>query len=561
MKISCPTCSAKYTIADDKVRGKTVKIKCKKCGGTIVAGESDAGGAPMGASGEMSLASPAGSGEWMVNVGEGDQRTLTAEQIAELHTDGTIGDDTYIWRDGMAEWLPVVSVPEVSALLKPKAAAAPPPEEMDEGQPTMMAPAAGFAPMGGLPRPAAGAPAPAARRADAARNNRDLFQAAAAPPAEEEDDPVTRIGSTAELSMGGSGYSAPAPASMGFGAARRNAPAPALIDNNDASGILDIRKLQGALASKQETKKEEKFDDIMNLGGGALFSSSGSSDMSGLAPPDFSAPPPPEPEPPRSVAAAPTPMGAPMPTVEPPKKSKGPLAAIGVVALLVASIGGTVFVMGKKADESKAAAVADVEKKAADDKKASDDKKAADDKKTADAKAADPKAADAKPDDKKIDDKAADPEHAAAAGKELTPEEKKRRDEAFKKKKEDDEKKKKEEEDKKKKEEEDKKKKEAEAAAPAAAGGTAPFDRASANSALSSIAAAAASCKKADGPTGSGRISVTFAPSGRVTTTNIEGGPFAGSAVGSCVAGKFRSAKVPAFAGDAVTVKKTFTIN
>ncbi len=36
MKISCQSCQAKYTIADEKVLGKIVKIRCKKCGATIV---------------------------------------------------------------------------------------------------------------------------------------------------------------------------------------------------------------------------------------------------------------------------------------------------------------------------------------------------------------------------------------------------------------------------------------------------------------------------------------------------------------------------------------------
>ena len=36
MKISCQSCAAKYTIADEKVVGKIVKIRCKKCSATIV---------------------------------------------------------------------------------------------------------------------------------------------------------------------------------------------------------------------------------------------------------------------------------------------------------------------------------------------------------------------------------------------------------------------------------------------------------------------------------------------------------------------------------------------
>ena len=36
MKIVCEACQAKYSISDDKVRGKAFKIRCKKCGHIIV---------------------------------------------------------------------------------------------------------------------------------------------------------------------------------------------------------------------------------------------------------------------------------------------------------------------------------------------------------------------------------------------------------------------------------------------------------------------------------------------------------------------------------------------
>ena len=36
MKIICDTCGAKYSIADEKVRGKVFKIRCKKCSEIIV---------------------------------------------------------------------------------------------------------------------------------------------------------------------------------------------------------------------------------------------------------------------------------------------------------------------------------------------------------------------------------------------------------------------------------------------------------------------------------------------------------------------------------------------
>lgn len=88
-----------------------------------------------------------------------------------------------------------------------------------------------------------------------------------------------------------------------------------------------------------------------------------------------------------------------------------------------------------------------------------------------------------------------------------------------------------------------------------------PFSKASAISALGGAASSAGGCKKAGGPTGVGKVQVTFAPSGRVTSATVMGSPFAGTAVGGCVASRFRAAKVPAFAGSPVTVSKSFAIN
>src|SRR5437762_10669484 len=80
MKISCQSCQAKYTIADEKVLGKIVKIRCKKCGATIVInGSETAAGAATTAGGDAQPYDYAGaaggaatSGEqWTVNVADG----------------------------------------------------------------------------------------------------------------------------------------------------------------------------------------------------------------------------------------------------------------------------------------------------------------------------------------------------------------------------------------------------------------------------------------------------------------------------------------------------------
>ena len=146
MKITCQSCAAKYTIADEKVAGKTVKIKCKKCGATIVVNGNEAGfqaasdaaayGAPAGApdappedeggggdgqttvfSGDQGAAAPGGGGDWTVNVADDDQRTMSSAQIADAYAQGVVTNDTYVWKDGMADWSPLSGVPELASLV------------------------------------------------------------------------------------------------------------------------------------------------------------------------------------------------------------------------------------------------------------------------------------------------------------------------------------------------------------------------------------------------------------------------------------------------------------
>ena len=82
MKITCESCSAKYTIADDKVRGRKVKIRCKGCGTPIVvdgqqptasASNSEAAPAEAESVDVESLASVAPEAEWSVNLSETEQ--------------------------------------------------------------------------------------------------------------------------------------------------------------------------------------------------------------------------------------------------------------------------------------------------------------------------------------------------------------------------------------------------------------------------------------------------------------------------------------------------------
>jgi hypothetical protein len=100
----------------------------------------------------------------------------------------------------------------------------------------------------------------------------------------------------------------------------------------------------------------------------------------------------------------------------------------------------------------------------------------------------------------------------------------------------------------------------AKASSPAPAAGGAPFNREAASAVLGMAASRAPSCKKADGPTGSAKVYVTFDPNGSVVIANVVGAPIAGTPVAQCVANMFRRVKVPPFSGDRASLSKDFTI-
>ncbi len=85
------------------------------------------------------------------------------------------------------------------------------------------------------------------------------------------------------------------------------------------------------------------------------------------------------------------------------------------------------------------------------------------------------------------------------------------------------------------------------------------FDKAAAKNALSSAASKAAGCRQT-GAGGQGKIQLTFAPTGKVSSAQIMAGPSASTAEGKCALRHFRAARIPAFSGAAVTVAKSFKI-
>jgi predicted Zn finger-like uncharacterized protein len=343
MKITCQSCQAKYTIADDKVLGKIVKIRCKKCSSTIVVNGSDASGAPRYGAPEGADAAAMGSDEaWTVNVGDGDQRTLSdAEIVAAFHA-GTVTGETFCWRDGMNDWLPLR---EIESLVQACNAAAQPASLAPEAGPTRVhgragAPSTDYAAAAGNGAANGGA----ARRATGRAGGADLFHGAAqaggeeevmtsapqgAPQAYDEQKPTGARNENSVL------FSLSALTSKGND---RPPPVPGV----EASGLIDIRQLSAQMGSSAD-KKKSRVDDIMNLSSGGAFNAA-------LAAPVLSAPALDQYGPPAGEAGA-SPSGK--------NKSLIFLALGGGAFVIVAAIGATMLLMkGKSSDADSAAASA-----------------------------------------------------------------------------------------------------------------------------------------------------------------------------------------------------------
>ena len=131
MKIVCDACSAKYSIADDKVKGKVFKIRCKKCSNIIVvrgtAGASDEPPAPQfdqkdtrvydygydeGAAGAAAGGGAAAGEEpvWHLVIDQEQVGPLTVAEVQDRFQQGQIDSESYVWREGFGDWQPLASV-------------------------------------------------------------------------------------------------------------------------------------------------------------------------------------------------------------------------------------------------------------------------------------------------------------------------------------------------------------------------------------------------------------------------------------------------------------------
>jgi hypothetical protein len=446
--VSCTQCGTRFALGAElyerKIKGRIVTVRCKQCKAEItVDGVERMSEPPEGPNARSVNQHPPVEGLWVVAYGADDDRELTLAQLERALVNREVAKDALVWREGMAEWLPLEKVSELTPLLK-KARATPPPRKA-------------------LPKP---------------------------PQRQSEVGPFKSEGA-------GTLFVEEPPAS------------------SKTPALHDLTMVVGA--SKQLESAEQ---DIFGFGGGqsSALAPPTSSDLSMLAPP---AEPEPEeePEPERAAPAA--------PGVERSRdRATRPIWPWLVAGAAAAAAAGWLALRPTEPEARAPAegppAPVETAEPAPPEAPIATSAPAPIPAPPASA-ATEPRAPSRATAAKQPLTKAptaSDPAPKQPAARETTarPTEKEL------------------------------------ALAP-------PFDRNAALAALGAASGRAASCRKEGDPSGTATVVVTFAPSGRATSANVSGPPFAGTSTGGCIAAAMRSAKVPAFSGDKVTVSRTVVIN
>jgi predicted Zn finger-like uncharacterized protein len=135
MKVVCESCQAKYQVPDERVVGKKLKIRCKRCGESVLIR-----GDLLGASDEnATVIGPqmVGGVEWFASV-EGDvSGPFSVADLGGFLGENPAGWGAYVWREGVSEWVPAHECAEIVAALGGGRTVVAP-QGRDEDQPTRM---------------------------------------------------------------------------------------------------------------------------------------------------------------------------------------------------------------------------------------------------------------------------------------------------------------------------------------------------------------------------------------------------------------------------------------
>ena len=119
MNFACEKCQRRYTLPDDKLRGRSVKVRCKNCQNLLTVGPlpevrsvlSPWEDEPTRAAPGLDPALP-----WFAMVHGTQQGPWGPGEFVRQISSGNLTLKTYLWRPGMAEWLRAADLAEVVPL-------------------------------------------------------------------------------------------------------------------------------------------------------------------------------------------------------------------------------------------------------------------------------------------------------------------------------------------------------------------------------------------------------------------------------------------------------------
>ena len=298
MKIVCDSCGAKYSIADEKVAGKIFKIRCKKCSSVLEVRGDQTGAHPLDGAG--SFQDPGTEATWYIVV-DGEQKgPLPPIQLSQLFAKGSVGLDSYVWKEGFDDWKIAGDVPELAQVFGGAAAHAKRSSASvddtssfgtagdlfsDGGrEPTGEIDAGGgmFASYDESPTPTDSEDlhAEAGRETEPGPSlggfGAGAIGAASAPQRmtgqRNENSVLFSLSNLQQLASGG-GPTASATASPSRAQVSSGAPKSAPLAGSEGSGLIDIRALAQSTTPATKSAPSQSVDDLLALGaggGGAL---------------------------------------------------------------------------------------------------------------------------------------------------------------------------------------------------------------------------------------------------------------------------------------------------
>lgn len=135
MKFYCDSCGAKYLIGDEKVRGKVLRIRCKKCDHIMVVKEpsrptsaehrsvgdlarrlrNTGTHSAVNAGGPPPPPAVTGGVPWFYSVAGQTYGPLSLQDLAGRFSGGDLGDEAYVWNETFDAWKPGKQVPELQS--------------------------------------------------------------------------------------------------------------------------------------------------------------------------------------------------------------------------------------------------------------------------------------------------------------------------------------------------------------------------------------------------------------------------------------------------------------